>query len=408
MQLLLPPALTTLLDQHPDTVAPEAMLGDGWLTAVTGRITGLLEQAEPHLLAAGSRAVPGHTMLLLADLTGTHPAIYLRLPDGTPAAFHTAAHTSITLPLTGTLNLALYRDGTDVGNAQPQYLRALRPGQVVVVHAGATVGLSGGLDTAQIVLTHHPLAPAEYQVAAKEARARLADPTPAEQATGCVWPAGGVTGGWLGDVPDLRTVDLATFHAQADVLDHLAGDRNLLTYLATSAIYDPERFAASRTTLLLDRIVLCAAEDRGFEIRLNTNPHPGNQRLPHDHAYSFTARVLTGGYLHVVHRRTNGRDSGPFASCDITPAVTTTEVPGSSYTLAPTLVHQALILPDTTTLMLRGPYTSTACAADDLIPPVSTWPAPIDSAPPVHSRAMTDDEHLALQRDLVAAGVIDG
>ncbi|MFJ2868292.1 hypothetical protein [Kitasatospora sp. NPDC087314] len=79
----------------------------------------------------------------------------------------------------------------------------------------------------------------------------------------------------------------------------------------------------------------------------------------------------------------------------------------SSYTLASTLVHQAIMLPTTTTLMLRGPYTSTAHAAADLVPPTTAWPAPVDGGVPVHSRPLTDDEHRSLHRSLAADGVID-
>ncbi|WP_189926629.1 hypothetical protein [Kitasatospora xanthocidica] len=41
--------------------------------------------------------------------------------------------------------------------------------------------------------------------------------------------------------------------------------------------------------------------------------------------------------------RTDGRNTGPFTSHQLRPAVTTTELPGSSYTLALPLVHQALM-----------------------------------------------------------------
>ncbi|MEU4116749.1 hypothetical protein AB0F71_19925 [Kitasatospora sp. NPDC028055] len=117
--------------------------------------------------------------------------------------------------------------------------------------------------------------------------------------------------------------------------------------------------------------------------------------------------VLTGGYLHTVSTRTDGRDSGPFTADQLRPAVTITELPGSSYTLGTALAHQALMRPDTTTLMLRGPYTATAHAATDRIPPSSSWPRPVDGARPVHSRPMTDAEHHALYESLAAAGVIE-
>ncbi|MFD5462826.1 hypothetical protein ACFWIQ_08345 [Kitasatospora sp. NPDC127059] len=406
VELHLPPA-ADLLTQHPGAVpAPERLITDGWLTPVTTQLLRLLDQTDPHTLADGSHLGPGHALLLIAEARRDRPALYLRLPDGVPAPARAAAHTTIAFPLIGTLDLTLYRDQEDVGQRQPQYLRTLNPGQLCTIHTGATVELTGAADSVQLVLTRHPittpdarkLAPAEYQVALKEARTRLTRPGPNRNRPPGTRPE---------DIPGLLGADLPKIHAQLDALHHLAADRNALSYLVTTAALDYERFEASRTTLLLDRIVLCARPDHGVEIRLNTNPRPGNQRLPHNHAYPLGARVLTGGYVHAVSYRTDGWNTGPFTSDQLRPAVTTTELPGSSYTLAPTLVHQALMRPDTTTLMLRGPYTSTAHAATDLLPPVSAWPASVDGAAPTHSRPMTDAEHRALHGALAAAGVID-
>jgi hypothetical protein len=137
------------------------------------------------------------------------------------------------------------------------------------------------------------------------------------------------------------------------LLDQLADDRDLLTLLVSGVLHDPERLAASRVTLLLNRLSLYQAPDRGFEVRLNMNPRPDNQRVPHDHCYACATRILKGGYIHVVRRRTDGWD-GPFTGADLEPAVVTVERPGSAYTLDHTMVHQAVMEPDTVTLFVRG------------------------------------------------------
>ncbi|MFB7499171.1 hypothetical protein ACFC09_31550 [Streptomyces sp. NPDC056161] len=126
------------------------------------------------------------------------------------------------------------------------------------------------------------------------------------------------------DIPDLREVQRIS-HA---LLNRLATDQGLLTRLVGEVRHDPERLAESRVTLLLNRLSLYQAPDRGFEIRLNMNPRPDNQRVPHDHCYAFATRILTGGYVHVVRRRTNGRD-GPFTGSDLRPGIVTIERAGS-------------------------------------------------------------------------------
>ncbi|WP_405653895.1 hypothetical protein [Streptomyces sp. NBC_00019] len=128
--------------------------------------------------------------------------------------------------------------------------------------------------------------------------------------------------------------------------DRLATDRNLLTTLVDEVVHHPARLAASRVTLLLNRLSLWEAPDHSFEIRLHMNPRPENQLVPHNHCYAFATHILTGGYVHVVRRRTDGWQ-GPFTGADLQPAIVTIERPGSSYALDHLMVHQAAMAPDT-------------------------------------------------------------
>ncbi|WP_240634104.1 MULTISPECIES: hypothetical protein [Streptomyces] len=160
---------------------------------------------------------------------------------------------------------------------------------------------------------------------------------------------------WLDAVPSLDSTDLrGVLRISRAVLDQLAQDRYLLTRLVGEVLHDPQRLAASRVTLLLNRLSLYQAPDRGFEVRLNMNPRPDNQRVAHDHRYAFATQILAGGYVHVVRRRTNGWD-GPFTGTDLEPGIVTIERPGSAYTLGEAMVHQAVMEPDTVTLFVRGP-----------------------------------------------------
>jgi len=214
---------------------------------------------------------------------------------------------------------------------------------------------------------------------------------------------------WLDMLPAVdATANLDTLHRDAiAILARLASDRRLLTRLVAEIEFDPDRLAASKVTLLLNRLCLYRAEDRGFEIRVNLNPRSVNQLVPHDHSYNLASRILAGGYIHVVRRRTDSWN-GDFTSKDVLPGIVTVERPGSSYTLGHPMVHQAVMLPGTVTLFLRGPRLKTRShAALDLLPAVDTWPAPAEpGGEPSHSRPVTPGEYLTMRSQLVKQGLI--
>lgn len=69
----------------------------------------------------------------------------------------------------------------------------------------------------------------------------------------------------------------------------------------------------------------------------------------------------TGGYVHVVRRRTNGWD-GAFAGGDLEPAIVTANI-SVTRTRWYTMMRQAVMEPETVALSVRGPRRTTACAA---------------------------------------------
>ncbi|MFJ2566563.1 hypothetical protein ACIO02_27140 [Streptomyces sp. NPDC087568] len=213
---------------------------------------------------------------------------------------------------------------------------------------------------------------------------------------------------WLDRVPSLDLDDLLEVQRiSRALLDRLAGDRDLLTQLVNEVLHDQARMDASRVTLLLNRLSLYQAPDRGFEIRLNMNPRPENQLVPHDHCYAFATRILTGGYVHVVRRRTNGW-SGPFTGADLEPAVVTIERPGSTYTIGDAMMHQAVMEPDTVTLFVRGPRRKELShAAEEFMPPRETWPAPaFPGDEPQESRPPTLEEYQGMRTYLIRRRLI--
>ncbi|WP_409239768.1 hypothetical protein [Streptomyces sp. PA5.6] len=217
---------------------------------------------------------------------------------------------------------------------------------------------------------------------------------------------------WLAAIPSLDTLDLREMQRiSRDLLDHLAQDRKLLTRLVDEIQDDADRLANSRITLHRNRLCLYQAPDRGFEIRMNMNPRPENQRVPHNHCYAFATRVLTGGYVHVVHHRTDAWE-GPFSRDDLEPGIVTVEQPGSAYTLGPAMVHQAVMEPDTVTLLVRGPRRkSFSHAAPELMPAHESWPAPTTPGgpgePAAESRPATPDEYRLMRSYLYLLDLID-
>ncbi|MFF7130452.1 hypothetical protein [Streptomyces sp. NPDC008240] len=217
------------------------------------------------------------------------------------------------------------------------------------------------------------------------------------------------TASWLDGVPSLDLEDVRKVQRiSRSLLNRLAEDRALLTRLVNDVLDDPERLAASRVTVLLNRLSLYHAPGRGFEIRLNMNPRPDNQLVPHDHCYVFATRILTGGYVHVVRRRTNGWE-GPFTGADLEPGIVTVERPGSAYTLGDSMVHQAVMEPDTVTLFVRGPRRKKMShAAGELMPPPQSWPAPaVPGDAPKESRPCTLAEYQAMRAYLIQRRLID-
>ncbi|PNE43517.1 hypothetical protein AOB60_01030 [Streptomyces noursei] len=213
---------------------------------------------------------------------------------------------------------------------------------------------------------------------------------------------------WLASAGPLHSTDLhVARRAAGHLLGRLSQDPELLTRLVYEIEDDPRRLAASRTTLLLDRLSLYEAPGARFEVRLNLNPRTDNQLVPHDHCYTFASRILRGGYVHRVWRRTDD-GNGDFTSADLQPGVVTIERPGSSYVLGHQAVHQAFMRPGTVSLFVRGPRLKPRShAAQHLMPGISSWPEPPSPGlKPVPSRSATYEEYIAMRDYLLQHGVI--
>ncbi|MEO3777801.1 hypothetical protein ABGB16_13345 [Micromonospora sp. B11E3] len=157
-----------------------------------------------------------------------------------------------------------------------------------------------------------------------------------------------------------------------DLIQRIAADKAVLADMVDRSLNDPALRAMAEHHELLDYLVLHNAPDRGFRLRLHCSTDVHRDR-PHDHRFSFSSVILTGGYRHTWHRL----DTDLYASwseedalgvMDLTrsepaekafeviePMLVRDERPGNCYSLHDSVIHTTFTKPDTFSLFLRGP-----------------------------------------------------
>jgi predicted metal-dependent enzyme (double-stranded beta helix superfamily) len=140
--------------------------------------------------------------------------------------------------------------------------------------------------------------------------------------------------------------------ATADLLASLAEDRETLGAAVRAAAEDPHLRPLCEHYDILDKIVLLN-DPSGFRVRLHLFG-PDHFDRPHNHRWTYSARVLSGAYTHTVY----GTEDDFYENtnvADLQPKMVRIERPGSSYTLHHTMVHAAVAHPNTVSLIVRGP-----------------------------------------------------
>ncbi|MFD5106297.1 hypothetical protein [Streptomyces cinereoruber] len=179
------------------------------------------------------------------------------------------------------------------------------------------------------------------------------------------------------DYLDRLTVDWSDFERAGeitrDVVHRLADDKESLRKLVYDVENRPELLAMCERHQLLDYIVLYDALDRGVRLRLHISTEDHFDR-PHDHRFSFSSRIVAGGYTHTwyhfdgdlyaegpdpeARRYLSRHNPDPRAEGvqeRLTPHIVRREEPGSCYTLHHSALHTTFTTPDTVSLFLRGP-----------------------------------------------------
>jgi hypothetical protein len=143
----------------------------------------------------------------------------------------------------------------------------------------------------------------------------------------------------------------------------IALNRSFLRELVLRAGDIPDLLALSEKHLLLDYLVVYDALDRGFRIRINTGT--GDPTVwAHDHRFSFSTRLLSGGYLHTVFALPSNSTSEP--SIALVPLLIKEEVAGSCFSLHHSAIHSTEKRAEMTSLFVRGPSEKPTSTAFDL------------------------------------------
>jgi hypothetical protein len=153
--------------------------------------------------------------------------------------------------------------------------------------------------------------------------------------------------------------ELESAHRQnAQFLEALAADKSAMRSLIERVPHDPELREMCEHNRTLDKLVLHDAPDRGFRIRVHlwSDTEFGH---PHNHRWSFTTRLLTGCYEHVIYEAPGGFNApepgSPDQTIELAERFRTVERAGDSYTMHHGMVHCTTTTPRTITMMVRGP-----------------------------------------------------
>jgi len=152
------------------------------------------------------------------------------------------------------------------------------------------------------------------------------------------------------------------------------GDRDALRALLDAVRSDPQRMAMCEKDEFRFKIVLFDGTDRGFRLRLHAW-RTGFADCVHAHRFTYTARLLNGGYQHslwdaggqelypdglekVLERTLHADDPFVVQHLDlrkIQPVLITPIRAGQTYTQHDSVLSSTVTEPDTVSIFLRGP-----------------------------------------------------
>jgi hypothetical protein len=121
-----------------------------------------------------------------------------------------------------------------------------------------------------------------------------------------------------------------------------------------------ELFSDSTHYERVDKLVLWNSDDKAMQIRLHVYANQtcsgkannlADISEAHNHRWSFSTRILSGGYFHTIYRM----DLLETGKHDLAPIMVRHEGVGSSYALHHSQYHSIIEEPNTVSLIVRGP-----------------------------------------------------
>jgi hypothetical protein len=150
----------------------------------------------------------------------------------------------------------------------------------------------------------------------------------------------------------LSAVSFEQFSQQSEsILRDLAKDKPLLEKLLLDLPDNEKLFSFSEHYDILDKMVLFVSQDLQIRLRLHVFADDYFDR-PHNHRWSYSSYILSGGYLHTILQPHASEDE--IDTSGLHPVMIRQEERGDFYTLHHSQYHSVVAQPGTVTLVLRG------------------------------------------------------
>lgn len=179
--------------------------------------------------------------------------------------------------------------------------------------------------------------------------------------------------------------------ASTGVLDQLSADRPLLGELTAAVVDNPHLAGLCEHYDILDKIVLHDDPD-GWRLRLHVFLD-GYFDRPHNHRWTYTSRILSGSYTHVLY----GTDQDFTDEVDVaalTPRLVRIEEPGDTYILHHSMIHSVTAQGEAVTLIVRGPAVKDRFVVTDRATGKAWWQygAAVETPEAAAAKRMTENQ----------------
>jgi hypothetical protein len=155
---------------------------------------------------------------------------------------------------------------------------------------------------------------------------------------------------------ELKSISLNNFSEFADssqkFLEDFCNKKNVIKDILLDLPKNKNLFHMCEHYDILDKIVLFSDEESDLRLRLHIFADDYFDR-PHNHRWSYTSRILSGGYIHRIFSVEKSVKNPEISDLNI--HMIRTELPGYTYSLENSLYHSVTAFPNTVSVILRGP-----------------------------------------------------